>query len=257
MILRAGLVTWATLGGCGRLGRRNVHIKTQGQHAQSPLYKTAQLSRLIMTTELSLREIWRLSTSYNFHPFVLCPISFLQTRDYASIADTKNRKRTSRSFPLISNGKSLWALNPMNNVCASSRRVSFTVIYLQELSESDRDDWAERRADIRPKKKTFAWIASEKETMQILNWIFKKKKEGKREGERERALEKLPGADPLIPLQASRNKLVQTDCIRPSPPYLLYTLLFIYRLSKGDLMTVVNSTMHHGNFSIWTNCTYW
>lgn len=107
------------------------------------------------------------------------------------------------------------------------------------------------------KKKTFAWIASEKETMQILNWIFKKKKEGKREGERERALEKLPGADPLIPLQASRNKLVQTDCIRPSPPYLLYTLLFIYRLSKGDLMTVVNSTMHHGNFSIWTNCTYW
>ena len=46
------------------------------------------------------------------------------------------------------------------------------------------------------------------------------------EGETER--EKLSGADPLIPLQGSRDTLVQTQTLfSPPPPFILYFLSFL------------------------------
>lgn len=61
----------------------------------------------------------------------------------------------------------------------------------------------------------------------------------------ERELEKLSGADPLIPLQAARNRLVHTQIISsPDGPS-------IRTLHTSYCLWMERSTTHHG-FSIWT-----
>lgn len=54
--------------------------------------------------------------------------------------------------------------------------------------------------------------------------------------EREEEREKLSEADHLIPLQGSRDMLVQTQTLfSPPPQFILHIIPFISCLSKGDL----------------------